>query len=1145
MPSMPIVGALLELFQEKPAIWTWPTWQGITNLSGPPYAQPAVDHKPSDWSDEVYESVNAFIHNFHMQESTNARHAYITTGKLVKTKKGKSAVTRDNNSQGRKVWIDWVGARWSEWKLNDVIDATLTEDGFSLTKIMKLTNTRELPSLDRSQVSSQYGAVADALFGEEVWVMDSHVNPDAHLFVTQVMACVWNRYRKAINWKAKGLDKRIERAERMWKELPKAIRDALQHPASENKIVILTGDLIKMIRGEADRAKGVLQIELEDALPLNNWESGTEAFQEWDTMKVMGVLGILADGMPFFNKKEHPGGALDPWTAEGQKVAASPDVVPLEPRWHQYVGMLQMAQRMMDGKPTLQMDEVGVGKTMQAIGLIALRAYYREYFVQHEQFPGMFVNCCCVTKDGNLTNKPPIFVVLVNLFAQVQAEMHHYLEKDAFDLFMYAGSVDTQQQFWTDKVFGRSKHALHHRIILATSTAVQSDADKCFATKKDKWVAPSTGAKSRRWAPKTVYGHKFGLCVIDESRRWAPKTVYGREFGLCVIDEAHLGRTMNKLFTASMCLGERSRAVVAMTATPVLTKPGDLSRRINSARRRDMHRLKDTFEENYQEVLDMLLKNTQVASNPKSEYHVEIMKALADIREKFKGAIVRRTVNSLDYMGSQISGLADYQEHKLLEYVTGLTKDLISEGGREAVFQMGKSFYLGIRRSLTHIGCYDASWEAPTNAEEAEKEISTKIKAVLEILEYHLKEDGLPPLLTPESEPVLENVLAPAPNAVKEPRGEGAALDKIIVFVAFPANLEVILPFFEFCNITWIEVTGNVTMSQWAKRIQQFKDSGYADLCVLIFSGIGLVGLNLVCTNILIMMDTLWSAQEDSQLIGRVWRHPQPKQVHVYRLIAWNTPDMFLNRISFDKATMMKAFTGMPGPMRNLFGQESDAADVLDDSTSNIEEIPEPKRKKNTGATKSNTGRKGKKSALIVMDNEDEAGPSRTSSAAPACPVPAPCPHKGPLAQDLAPSLPALTPIVPTAPSAPVPAPRQARPSTQAGPSVTPTAPFHLDLAADVVMRHGDWSGMSSLVDESSKSDTSSSAGQQLPTNDEARMPDLAGMQNLGLQNLGLQSVDPMTEDLELLTPPLGTPPAVKGPNNWGSGVQLLNGYWD
>lgn len=54
----------------------------------------------------------------------------------------------------------------------------------------------------------------------------------------------------------------------------------------------------------------------------------------------------------------------------------------------------------------------------------------------------------------------------------------------------------------------------------------------------------------------------------------------------------------------------------------------------------------------------------------------------------------------------------------------------------------------------------------------------------------------------------------------------------------------------------------------------------------------------------------LWSKQDDDQLIGRLWRMPQPKMVHVYRIIAARTPDVFLNNISFDKGTMQEAFTG-------------------------------------------------------------------------------------------------------------------------------------------------------------------------------------------------------------------------------------------
>lgn len=58
------------------------------------------------------------------------------------------------------------------------------------------------------------------------------------------------------------------------------------------------------------------------------------------------------------------------------------------------------------------------------------------------------------------------------------------------------------------------------------------------------------------------------------------------------------------------------------------------------------------------------------------------------------------------------------------------------------------------------------------------------------------------------------------------------------------------------------------------------------------------------------MQDTLWSALDDRQLLGRIYRFPQPKRVIVYRLIAKKTSDVFLNNIAFDKAAMHEAFTG-------------------------------------------------------------------------------------------------------------------------------------------------------------------------------------------------------------------------------------------
>ena len=46
----------------------------------------------------------------------------------------------------------------------------------------------------------------------------------------------------------------------------------------------------------------------------------------------------------------------------------------------------------------------------------------------------------------------------------------------------------------------------------------------------------------------------------------------------------------------------------------------------------------------------------------------------------------------------------------------------------------------------------------------------------------------------------------------------------------------------------------------------------------------------------------------NQQLIGRVWRHPQCKRVHIYRLIAANSPDILLNNLSFSKELIQETF---------------------------------------------------------------------------------------------------------------------------------------------------------------------------------------------------------------------------------------------
>ena len=51
-------------------------------------------------------------------------------------------------------------------------------------------------------------------------------------------------------------------------------------------------------------------------------------------------------------------------------------------------------------------------------------------------------------------------------------------------------------------------------------------------------------------------------------------------------------------------------------------------------------------------------------------------------------------------------------------------------------------------------------------------------------------------------------------------------------------------------------------------------------------------------------------------MIERIYRQPQKKDVHVYHIIAKNTPDVFLNKLCIGKSQIMDSFTKMSPTVR-------------------------------------------------------------------------------------------------------------------------------------------------------------------------------------------------------------------------------------
>lgn len=143
-------------------------------------------------------------------------------------------------------------------------------------------------------------------------------------------------------------------------------------------------------------------------------------------------------------------------------------------------------------------------------------------------------------------------------------------------------------------------------------------------------------------------------------------------------------------------------------------------------------------------------------------------------------------------------------------------------------------------------------------------------------------------------------------------------------------------------GIKALELNGRTPLNKRKSVLEEFRASTReAGSRVLILSMVGMVGLNLACANVMIIavsaslhfftlnlksqiscidsvQDTLWSALDDEQLRGRIYRYPQQKTVQFYRLVARGTPDVFLNNIAFDKGMLHQAFVGIDSHSRKF-----------------------------------------------------------------------------------------------------------------------------------------------------------------------------------------------------------------------------------
>lgn len=237
----------------------------------------------------------------------------------------------------------------------------------------------------------------------------------------------------------------------------------------------------------------------------------------------------------------------------------------------------------------------------------------------------------------------------------------------------------------------------------------------------------------------------------------------------------------------------------------------------------------------------------------------------------------------------------------------------------------------------------DPLWQPETKAD-WEANTSTKIKNLIDILLHHLGKDNAPLLRRADGD---SNDLEEDPlwelEEQDDDNDKADYPDRIVIYVAFPSNNQLItaaswilqtclylltdldLQVLRFYKIKYIEINGSKRTSMRSKDIEKFRTSGRNGPRVCLLSNVGTMGLNLPQANILVALvsfcllhpyslthikqDQMWSHQELLQLIGRIWRHPQKKQVLVYQPCLEHATDMFLSVLSFSKNALLAAFT--------------------------------------------------------------------------------------------------------------------------------------------------------------------------------------------------------------------------------------------
>ncbi|KAH9916092.1 uncharacterized protein BXZ73DRAFT_19110, partial [Epithele typhae] len=109
--------------------------------------------------------------------------------------------------------------------------------------------------------------------------------------------------------------------------------------------------------------------------------------------------------------------------------------------WHQYGGVLLILDKPFQGHPAMLCNEVGLGKTIQAVLVMCHIDYSSNYYVKHGKWPGQFGGESDPRKYKLSPFQERVHVVVVptGLTAQWRSELDRLLKPQDVTVLPYEG----------------------------------------------------------------------------------------------------------------------------------------------------------------------------------------------------------------------------------------------------------------------------------------------------------------------------------------------------------------------------------------------------------------------------------------------------------------------------------------------------------------------------------------------------------------------------------------------------------------------------------------------------------------------------------------------------------------------------------